>query len=262
MQLQKLGQSGLEVSALCLGTDLFGSKRDKETCFKLLDYFHEQGGNFVDTANMYACWLPGFQGGDSETVIGQWMKERGNRNRIVLDSKLGFDYPGCHGGLTAAEIERECEKSLRRLQTDRIDLYYAHRDDRETLQNETMEAFYRLFRAGKVRAIGASNLKVWRIAQANAISRQHGWTGFSVVQQRYTFARPRPAADFGPQIFINDELKDYAQASSIALVGYSVLLTWARISRIPTNCLLNSPGPTRMSDSPFCAKFPRKRERP
>src|SRR5258708_12663795 len=178
MQLQKLGQSGLEVSGLWLGTELLGSKCEKGNCFKVVDYFHEEGGNFVDTANMYACWLPGFQGGDSETVIGQWMKERGNRNRIVLDSKLGFDYPGCHGGLTAAEIERECEKSLRRLQTDRIDLYYAHRDDRETLQNETMEAFYRLFRAGKVTAIGASSLKGRRVAAANVICPHHGCGGF------------------------------------------------------------------------------------
>jgi aryl-alcohol dehydrogenase-like predicted oxidoreductase len=176
---------------------------------------------------MYACWLPGFSGGDSETVIGQWMKARGNRNRIVLDSKLGFDYPGSPGRLTAAEIESECEKSLRRLQTDRIDLYYAHRDDRETRQDETMAAFDRLIRAGKVRAIGASNLKVWRIAQANAVSRQHGWNPYSVVQQRYTYVRPRPNADFGPQIFINDELKDYAQSSGVALIGYSVLLSGA-----------------------------------
>src|SRR5258708_26103723 len=221
MQLQKLGQSGLEVSALCLGTDLFGSKRDKETCFKLLDYFHEQGGNFVDTANMYACWLPGFQGGDSETVIGQWMKERGNRNRIVLDSKLGFDYPGCQGGLSAAEIERECEKSLRRLQTDRLDLYYAHRDDPQTPLEETMEVFDRLIRAGKVRAIGASNLRAWRIAEANAVAGAHGWARYSAVEQRHTYLRPRHGADFGPQVSIDEGLKGYCGTRNITLIGYS-----------------------------------------
>jgi aryl-alcohol dehydrogenase-like predicted oxidoreductase len=228
MQVQKLGHSGLDVSALCLGTDLFGSKRDKGTCFRLLDYFREKGGNFIDTANMYCCWLPGFMnGGHSETVIGQWLKERGNRNSIVIESKLAFDFEGCPGGLTAAQIEQQCESSLRRLQTDRIDIYYSHRDDLDTVQEETMEAFHRLVRAGKVRALGASNLRSWRIAQANTIARQNRWTAYTVIQQRFTYARPWPNADFGPQIFINDDLKDFAQTSGVALMGYSVLLSGA-----------------------------------
>jgi aryl-alcohol dehydrogenase-like predicted oxidoreductase len=219
-----LGKSGIEVSALCLGTDLFGSKRDRQTSFRLLDFFYDAGGTFVDTANFYASWLEGFQGGESETTIGLWMKERGVRDQMVIASKLAFDYPGCAGGLCAAEIERECEKSLRRLQTDRLDLYYSHRDDRATPLDETMEAFHCLVKAGKVRAFGASNLSVWRIAQANLLSELKGWTGYSVVQQRYTYLRPRYAADFGPQIFINDDLKDYARTNGVALVGYSVLL--------------------------------------
>jgi aryl-alcohol dehydrogenase-like predicted oxidoreductase len=219
-----LGRSGIEVSALCLGTDLFGSKRDRQTSFGLLDFFRDAGGTFVDTANFYASWLEGFQGGESETTIGQWMKERGARHQMVIASKLAFDYPGCAGGLCAAEIEHECEKSLRRLQTDRIDLYYSHRDDRATPLDETMEAFDRLTKAGKIRAFGASNLSVWRIAQANLLSELKGWAGYSAVEQRYTYLRPRYAADFGPQIFINDDLKDYARVSGVALVGYSVLL--------------------------------------
>ena len=232
MQLQKLGHTGLEVSAVCLGTDLFGSKRDKETSFRLLDYFHEQGGNFVDTANMYCCWLPGFMnGGHSESVIGAWMKERGNRNRIVVETKLGFAFEGCPGGLTASQIEQQCEGSLRRLHTDRIDLFYAHLDDRDTPVAETMEAFDRLVRTGKVRAVGASNLKGWRVAEANAISGQRDCTGYGVVQQRYTYLRPRPSADFGPQIFISEELKDYAKSSGIALMAYSVLLRGAYLKQ-------------------------------
>jgi aryl-alcohol dehydrogenase-like predicted oxidoreductase len=222
-----LGRSGIEVSALCLGTDLFGSKRDRQTSFRLLDFFHGAGGTFVDTANFYASWLEGFQGGESETTIGQWMKERSARDQMVIASKLAFDYPGCAGGLCAAEIERECEKSLRRLQTDRIDLYYSHRDDRATPLDETMEAFDRLTKAGKIRAFGASNLTVWRIAQANLLSELKGWAGYSAVEQRYTYLRPRYAADFGPQLFINDDLKDYARVSGVALVGYSVLLSGA-----------------------------------
>src|SRR5690242_10251204 len=138
MQKIKLGNSDLQVSALCMGTDLIGSKIDRETSFQLLDLFHEQGGTFIDTGNFYAAWLPGCQGGESESAIGQWMKDRAIRAEMVIATKLGFDYPGCSGGLSAVEIQRECEKSLRRLQTDHIDLYYAHRDDPQTPLEETM----------------------------------------------------------------------------------------------------------------------------
>lgn len=227
MKKTRLGNTGLEASALCMGTDSIGSRIDRETSFKLLDLFLEKGGNFIDTANFYASWLPGFQGGESETTIGLWAKDRGVRDQLVIESKLGFDYPGCAGGLSAAEIQRECEKSLERLQTDRIDLYYAHRDDPETPLEETMEAFDRLIQAGKVRAIGASNLRVWRIAEANTVSRIHEWAAYSVIQQRHTYLRPRHGADFGPQICINDDLKDYCRSRGIALVGYSVLLQGA-----------------------------------
>jgi aryl-alcohol dehydrogenase-like predicted oxidoreductase len=223
----KLGKSNLEVSALAMGSDLIGSRIDRETAFKLFDFYHENGGNFIDTANMYACWLPGCKGGESESTIGAWMKERGNRDRMVISSKLAFDYPGCDGGLSAAEIERECEKSLKRLETDRIDVYYAHRDDHATPLEETMKAFDGLVKAGKVRAIGASNLSVWRIAEANLISRMNKWTEYSVVEQRYTYLRPRHGADFGPQIFITPDLKEYAKAYGVALIGYSILLQGA-----------------------------------
>jgi aryl-alcohol dehydrogenase-like predicted oxidoreductase len=222
-----LGKSGIEVSALCLGTDLFGSSREQSASFQLLDFFRDRGGTFVDTANFYASWLEGFEGGESETTIGAWMKQCHARDQMVIASKLAFDYPGCPGGLSATQIERECEKSLRRLQTDRIDLYYSHRDDRATRLEETMEAFDRLVSSGKVRAIGASNLTVWRIAQANLLSQMKGWAGYTAVEQRYTYLRPRFAADFGPQIFINEDLKDYARASGIALIGYSILLRGA-----------------------------------
>lgn len=227
MKKVKLGTSNLEVSALALGTDSIGSKIDRRESFALLDFYRGKGGTFLDTANFYASWLPGFQGGESETTIGAWMRERRNRNEMVISSKLAFDYPGSNGGLSASEIERECEKSLSRLQTDRIDLYYAHRDDRATPLAETMQAFDRLIRAGKVRAIGASNLPVWRIAQASAIAQANGWSQYSVVQQRYTYLRPRHGADFGPQTFLNEDMKDYAQHEGIGLLGYAVLLQGA-----------------------------------
>jgi aryl-alcohol dehydrogenase-like predicted oxidoreductase len=224
---QTLGNTGIEVSALAIGSDLIGSRIDRETSFRLFDFFREQGGTLIDTANMYACWLPGCHGGESETTIGAWMKDRGCRQQMVVSSKLAFDYGDCAGGLKAQEIQRECEKSLKRLQTDHLDLYFAHRDDRETPLEETMEAFDRLIKAGKVRAIGASNIFLWRIVQANMVSSAHHWSRYAAVEQRYTYLRPRHGADFGPQIFISEELKDYAQVEGIALVGYSILLQGA-----------------------------------
>ena len=227
MRKLRLGCSELEVSALCFGTDLVGSKIDCETSFRLLDLFREAGGTFVDTGNFYSAWIPGCVGGESETTIGLWMKDRGCRAEMTISTKLGFDYPGCAGGLSAAEIERECDKSLRRLGTDRLDLYYAHRDDPETPLEETMQAFDRLIRAGKVRAIGASNLRAWRIAEANAVAAANGWARYSVVEQRHTYLRPRHGADFGPQICINDDVKSYCRSRNIALIGYSTLLQGA-----------------------------------
>ena len=227
MKRGNLGSTNVEVSALAMGTDLIGSKIDRETSFTLFDFFAENGGTLIDTANMYAMWLPGYKGGESETTLGLWMKERRNRDQIEVSTKLAFDYPGCVGGLSAEEIERECEKSLKRLQTDRIDVYYAHRDDRDTPLEQTMEAFDRLVTAGKVRALGASNLPLWRIAEANTVSRINHWNQYSVVEQRYTYLRPRHGADFGPQIFISEDLKRYAQVHGVELVGYSILLQGA-----------------------------------
>ena len=222
-----IGKTQVEASTLCIGSDLIGSKINKESSFSLLDFFNEKGGNFIDTANFYSSWFPGCEGGESESTIGEWMKSRGNRKDIVISTKLAFDYPGSAGGLNAAEIERECEKSLKRLQTDYIDIYYAHRDDFDTPLEETMQAFDRLIKAGKVRAIGASNLWIWRIAEANATSKHNGWTPYSAIEQRYTYLRPRHGADFGPQICISEDMKRYAVTHGITLIGYSILLQGA-----------------------------------
>lgn len=227
MEQIELGRSGLKSSALVMGSDLLGSKIDRETTFKLLDFYVENGGTLIDTANMYAFWLPDCCGGESETVIGEWMKERGSRHKILVSSKLAFDYPGSKGGLSASEIARECEKSLKRLGSDHLDIYYAHRDDLDTPQEETMAAFDKLVKAGKVRVLGASNLAVWRIAEANAVARANGFAQYELIQQRYTYLRPRHGADFGPQIFLNDETKAFAKQHGIGLVGYSVLLSGA-----------------------------------
>lgn len=227
MDKVRIGNTDVEVSTLCMGTDLIGSKHDQEKSNTLFDFFYDKGGSFIDTANFYASWYPGCVGGESETVIGNWMKSRGNRNNIQISSKLAFDYPGSDGGLNAAEIERECEKSLKRMQTDYIDIYYAHRDDFDTPLEETMEAFHRLIKAGKVRAIGASNLWLWRIAEANALSSLKEWTPYSVIEQRYTYLRPRHGADFGPQICIDEDMKRFADHHNITMIGYSILLQGA-----------------------------------
>jgi aryl-alcohol dehydrogenase-like predicted oxidoreductase len=146
---------------------------------------------------------------------------------MAIASKLGFDYPGSQGGLSAQEIQRECDKSLQRLGTDRLDLYYAHRDDPETPLKETMEAFDRLIRAGKVRAIGASNISVWRIAEANVVAAANGWACYSAVEQRHSYLRPRHGADFGPQIAVNEDMKGYCRSHGVTLIAYSCLLQGA-----------------------------------
>lgn len=227
MKTYTIGNSDVHVSALCYGTDLIGSRIDREMSFRLFDVFHERGGTFLDTANFYSSWFKGCSGGESESTIGAWMKERGNRGEMQISSKLGFDYPDSDGGLTADEIERECEKSLKRLQTDYIDVYYAHRDDFDTPLEETMEAFHRLIEKGKVRTIGASNLYLWRIAEANTLAREHDWTPYQAVEQRYTYLRPRHGADFGPQIFITEDMKNFCKHHEMTLFGYSVLLQGA-----------------------------------
>jgi aryl-alcohol dehydrogenase-like predicted oxidoreductase len=223
MRKIRLGSSDVEVSELAFGTDLIGSRIDRETSFALFDIFREAGGTLIDTGNIYACWLPGCSGGESESTIGAWMKDRGCRGEMAVATKLGFDYPGCEGRLTAAEIERECEKSLTRLQTDHLDVYYAHRDDPATPLEETMGAFARLVKAGKVRAIAASNLRAWRIAEANTLAQLRGWPQYVAIEQRHTYFRPRHGASFGPQLAINDDVREYAKARGMTLVAYSIL---------------------------------------
>jgi len=219
-----LGRAGVKVSQFCLGTMHFGSRTDRMTSYRLLDQYVEAGGSFLDTANNYAHWVPGFKGGESETLLGEWMRERQNRARLFVATKVGFDYSGVDRGLRASQIEAECEKSLRRLGIETIDLYYAHKDDRETPLEETLEAFDRLVRAGKVRFIGASNFAAWRLAEARCVSQVHGWAAYCCVQQRYSYIRPKPGVSFGPQVAVNDDLLDYCRAHALTLLAYSPLL--------------------------------------
>ena len=227
MRTVTLGNTGNEVSALCLGTMDFGTHTDEATSYKLLDLYIEAGGSFLDTANVYAHWWPGYKGGESETLLGRWIRQRKNRSHLFLASKMGFGMPGVERGLRAHQIEEKCEKSLKRLGVETLDLYYAHRDDRNTPMEETMEAFEKLVKKGKVRFIGASNFLSWRLEQARWVSRTHNWTGYCCIQQRYTYLRPKPGASFDPQIVVNEDLLDYCRAQGITLLTYSSLLRGA-----------------------------------
>lgn len=224
MKTAALGKTGIEVSPMCLGLMYYGTRVGKDTSYRLMDRFLEAGGNFVDTANIYSHWVSGFKGGESESLLGEWMRERQNRQSLLIASKVGFGYPGVEGGLKADQIQAECEKSLHRLGTDTIDLYYAHVDDRVTPLEETLEAFERLVKAGKVRYLGASNYLAWRLAQAAAVSQAHGWTQFCCIQQRHTYLRPRHGASFGPQVSANNDLLDYVRSAGISLLAYASLL--------------------------------------
>lgn len=226
MRTLPLGNTGVDVSALCLGAMYFGTRQDERASYGLLDQYVAAGGSFIDTANIYAHWVEGYWGGESETVLGRWMQARSNRNELFLASKVGFELPGVERGLRAAQIEAECEKSLRRLGVETIDLYYAHVDDRKTPLEETMAAFDRLVTAGKVRFIGASNYRAWRLEQAHWVAKTNNWPAFCCVQQRYTYLRPKPGADFDPQLFANEDLLDYARARrhDFTLLAYSALL--------------------------------------
>ncbi|CAN7389262.1 aldo/keto reductase [Acidovorax sp. LjRoot194] len=166
MNLRPLGRSGLQVSPLCFGGNVFGWTADQATSFSLLDAWVDAGFNFIDTADVYSRWAPGHAGGESETVIGQWLRASGKRDRIVLATKVGKDMGDGKVGLRPEYIRQAVEASLRRLQTDRIDLYQSHDDDATVPLADTLGAYADLIRAGKVRAIGASNYSAARLAEA------------------------------------------------------------------------------------------------
>jgi len=185
MNKRRLGRSNLLVSPLCLGGNVFGWTADEATSFKLLDAFVEAGLNFIDTADVYSSWAPGNQGGESETIIGEWMKARGNRDRVIIATKAGSEMGPGKKGLSKAYIRSAVEDSLRRLQTDYIDLYQSHRDDPDTPQQETLEAYAELIQAGKVRAIGASNFSATRLKEALDISARAGLPRYESLQPKY-----------------------------------------------------------------------------
>lgn len=210
-QQRPLGGSGLSTPPLMLGGNVFGWTSDREHSFAVLDAFVDGGGRLIDTADVYSAWVPGHQGGESETVIGEWLARSGRRQDVLIATKVGM-LPGEGGkGLEGSRIVAAVEASLRRLGTDVIDLYFAHRDDQETPLEETIEAFDRLVKAGKVRSLGASNFTADRLSEALRVSDSHGWARFTVLQPHYNLLER--------EIF-EGPLQDLCVAENIGVVPY------------------------------------------
>jgi aryl-alcohol dehydrogenase-like predicted oxidoreductase len=212
MRLKRaLGRTGLSLSPLVFGGNVFGWTIDKATSFDLLDRFLDAGFETVDTADVYSIWKTGNQGGESETILGEWMKARGTRDRMVLITKVGMELGPDRKGLSAAWIAQAVEDSLRRLQTDRIDLYLSHKFDPATPHEETLEAYGRLISAGKVRAIGASNYDATQLKAALGAAASRGLPAYGALQPEYNL---HDRAGFeGP-------LQDLAMAESLGVITY------------------------------------------
>jgi len=232
------GRVDLQVSQLCLGTMYFGYRTDEPTSFAILDRFLEAGGTFLDTANNYGQWHG--DAGESERVIGRWRHARGVTGEVVVATKVGArtlvpgdPSPAHWQGLGAKTIREDAETSLRQLGVDRLDLYYAHIDDRATPLEETVDALAELAEAGTVGLLGASNHATWRVERARAIARAGGRPAYSCVQQEHSYllALPEP----GQLNLVTEELVDYAGAEGLSLLAYSPLLkgVYARPHQAP-----------------------------
>jgi len=214
MQYRTLGRSALQVSPLCFGGNVFGWTADEATSFSLLDAWLDAGFNFIDTADVYSRWAPGHTGGESETVIGKWLKQGGRRDKVVIATKVGLDMGNGKVGLSPANIRQAAEDSLRRLQIDCIDLYQSHKDDEATPLGETLEAYAHLIKAGKVRVIGASNYTAPRLALALETSRKLGLPRYESLQPLYNL-HDRAEFERGLQKLCLDE--------ELGVIGFSSL---------------------------------------
>jgi aryl-alcohol dehydrogenase-like predicted oxidoreductase len=185
MNKRQLGKSGLQVAPLAFGGNVFGWTVDEPTSFELLDAFVAEGFNLIDTADAYSRWVPGHKGGESESVIGRWVQSRGNREKVIIATKVGSDMGQGKKDLSKSWILREAEESLRRLHTDYIDLYQSHWDDPATPVEETLEAYDQLVKDGKVRAIGASNFSAQRLRESLETSKRKGYPRYESLQPNY-----------------------------------------------------------------------------
>ena len=212
--MRKLGRSGIELPPLMFGGNVFGWTADEATSFKLLDACVAAGLNAIDTADVYSAWARGHQGGESETVIGNWLKRRGKRDDVIIATKVGAQMGSGDKGLSRAWIMKEADASLKRLQTDVIDLYQAHRDDPDTPQEETAQAFADLVKQGKVRAIGASNFTAARLKSALRSARRTACRAMRSLQPLYNLVE-RPAFEA--------ELEPLCQAEGLGVINYYAL---------------------------------------
>lgn len=207
----RLGSSDLEIAPLVLGGNVFGWTADRDASFAVLDAFVAGGGTMIDTADVYSAWVDGHRGGESETMIGEWLKASGKRDRVLIATKVGM-LPG-EGGekLAPARIAAACEASLKRLGTDRIDLYFAHQDDENVPQEAALEAFAKLVHAGKVRVLGASNFHAARLKSANESARAAGLPRYDVLQPEYNLVSRDK---------FEGELEDYCIEQNVGVIPY------------------------------------------
>lgn len=226
MQLDttRLGTTDAAVSELCLGTMYFGSRVDRDTAFDILDRYYDAGGRFLDTANIYATWVDGYDDPESEPLVGDWLADRGVREEVTVATKLGFGYGDVPQGLDPDLIRQEVDRSLDRLGLDTIDLLYAHVDDPDTPQPAVMETLAEAVDAGTVRHLGASNFPAWRLARANRIAEERGTPRFECVQPRFSYLIPDRDATFDAQLPTTDELLDYCEQAGLTVCPYSPTL--------------------------------------
>ncbi len=214
MQKRKLGNSGISIVPLMFGGNVFGWTVDEAMSFKLLDAFVGAGFDAIDTADVYSKWVPGHKGGESEIIIGKWLKARGNRSKVIIASKVGMEMPGLGQGLSKAYITARVEDSLKRLQTDYIDLYQSHADDKATPMEDTLAIYEQLIKQGKVRAIGASNFDAPRLAEALKTSAAKKLPRYDTLQPLYNLVE---RADF------EKELQGLCVKENVAVVPFYAL---------------------------------------
>ncbi len=240
MERRKLGESSLEIAPLVFGGNVFGWTANEPTSFALLDAFVAAGFNCIDTADCYSHWVPGNKGGESETIIGKWLHARGGRDRVVIATKVGMEMGPGMKGLSKEYIARAVEASLKRLQTDYIDLYQSHLDDATVPLGETLEAYARLVEQGKIRVIGASNYKGARLAEAIRISGRHGLPRYQSLQPLYNLC---DRADY------EKDLEPICVAQRVGVITYYSLASGFLTGKYRSQAdLTKSPRGARMGD--------------
>jgi aryl-alcohol dehydrogenase-like predicted oxidoreductase len=185
MEKRELGKSGIKVNPFALGGNVFGWTIDEKTSFEILDAYVDSGLDFIDTADVYSAWAPGNKGGESETIIGNWLHKTGKRDKVVIATKVGMEMGAGKKGLSKTYITNAVEDSLKRLKTDYIDLYQSHRDDKDTSLEETLSFYTDLIKQGKIRAIGASNYEATRLKEALEVSKKNGLAAYQTLQPEY-----------------------------------------------------------------------------